>query len=513
MTYRSVATWSVACAAIGTGAWLVFGNGLVASPVAQEALGPPLLQPQMIVANSGVVALTLEAAPSVITVQDRTFTSNVYNGQYTPPVFRLRRGNELQLRLVNRIGPADVQIHETQATNLHYHGMSVSPRPPADDIYLVIPSLQMIQSPSLVHTHTGMAMRDNYVFDYRWRVPEDHDQGPFWYHSHAHGEAEGQVLSGLSGIFMIDGFINDWYPSLNGAQERILVLKDIQLPGADDDAPKSKTINGQRNPTITMTRGQPQIWQIGNVGADAFFNLEVEGLEFWVLARDGNPLPFPYLDTQLWLPPGARVTVFITSQRAGQFRLISREVNTGPQGDPNPEVRLGTVVVEPPPPLGPPAGVREPGIPLPTRRGDKPAVAMLREQPIARRRVITFSESADGNSFFINGQQWSPDRDDAVTQVGDVEEWTVRNVTGEHHVFHIHQTDFLVTESNGERNDIGKVMDTVNVPFARNGRPGEVKLIMPFLKERIAGRFVFHCHILEHEDGGMMANINVQARP
>ena len=117
MTYRSVATWSVACAAIGTGAWLVFGNGLVASPVAQDALGPPLLQPQMIVANSGVVALTLEAAPSVITVQDRTFTSNVYNGQYTPPVFRLRRGDELQLRLVNRIGPADVQIDETQATN------------------------------------------------------------------------------------------------------------------------------------------------------------------------------------------------------------------------------------------------------------------------------------------------------------------------------------------------------------------------------------------------------------
>jgi hypothetical protein len=92
-----------------------------------------------------------------------------------------------------------------------------------------------------------------------------------------------------------------------------------------------------------------------------------------------------------------------------------------------------------------------------------------------------------------------------VTQIGDVEEWTVRNVTGEHHVFHIHQTDFLVTESNGERLDIGKMMDTVNVPFARNGRPGEVKLIMPFLEDRIAGRFVYHCHILEHEDGGMMA--------
>ncbi|MET0164079.1 MAG: multicopper oxidase family protein [Vicinamibacterales bacterium] len=512
MRYRTFATWSAACAAIGAGAWLILGYGLVASPVAQEALGPPLQEPQMVLANNGVTSLTLDAAPRAITVLDRAFTSNVYNGQYIPPVFRLRRGDELQLRLINRIGPADVQIDETQATNLHYHGMSVSPRPPADDIYLVIPSLQMIQNPSLVHNHTGMEMRDNYVFDYRWRVPEDHDQGPFWYHSHAHGQAEGQVLSGLSGMFMIDGFINDWYPTLNGARERILILKDIQLPGSDDDAPKSKTINGQRNPTITMTRSQPQIWQIGNVGADAFFDLEVEGLEFWVLARDGNPLSIPYSDTRLWLPPGARLTVFITSQRVGQFRLISRAINTGPQGDPNPEVRLGTVVVEAPGPMAPPDGPRDPGIPLPTRRGEKSAAAMLRDQRIVRSRVITFSESADGNSFFINGQQWSPDRDDAVTQIGDVEEWTVRNVTGEHHVFHIHQTDFLVTESNGERLDIGKMMDTINVPFARNGRPGEVKLIMPFLEDRIAGRFVYHCHILEHEDGGMMANINVQPR-
>jgi FtsP/CotA-like multicopper oxidase with cupredoxin domain len=156
--------------------------------------------------------------------------------------------------------------------------------------------------------------------------------------------------------------------------------------------------------------------------------------------------------------------------------------------------------------------VREPGLPLPTRLGQKSAAAFLREQRIARRRVITFSESADGNTFFIDGQQWQADRDDAITQVGDVEEWTVRNISGEHHVFHIHQTDFLVTESNGEKNDIGKVMDTINVPYAKNDQPGQVTLIMPFLKNRIAGRFVFHCHILEHEDGGMMANINVLAR-
>src|SRR5262245_18909554 len=413
MTQRTVGRMGGAIGAIAAGCLLLLWRGSGLHLNAQDALGPPLVEPQTILPTRGVTELTLEAAPSRITVADQSFTSNVYNGQYIPPVFRLRRGDELRLRLVNRIGPADVQIDETQATNLHYHGMSVSPKPPADDIYIVIPSLQMIQNPSVAHKHTGMEMRDNYVFDYRWRVPDDHDQGPFWYHSHVHGEAEGQVLSGLSGMFMIDGFINDWYPWLNGAQERILILKDIELPGADDGAPKSKTINGQRNPTITMTRSQPQIWQIGNVGADAFFDLEVEGLEFWVLARDGNPLTIPYMATRLFLPPGARLTVFITSPGVGQFRLVSRAVNTGPEGDPNPEVRLGTVVVEAPRPMGPADGPPEPGIPLPTRRGDKSEAAMLREQRIVRSRVITFSESADGTPSFINGQQWAPARNDA----------------------------------------------------------------------------------------------------
>jgi suppressor of ftsI len=511
---NSFRLWRAAALGTGVAALIVFGIGTMNSS-GQEALGPPLLQPTIVSASRGVVELTLEAAPSSVTVAGRSFVSNVYNGQYTPPLFRLRRGEELHLRLVNRIGPGDVQIDDTQATNLHYHGMSVSPKPPADDIYITIPSLEMIQNPASVsHTQHQMVMRDDYIFDYRWRAPEDHAQGPFWYHSHAHGQAEPQVLSGLSGLFLIDGFIDDWYPWLSSAQERFLLLKDIEFPGADDDAPKSKTINGQLNPTITLTRGEAQIWNIGNVGADAFFDIEIEGMAFWVLSRDGNALERPVEQRRLFIPPGARYTVFVNGFEEGRFRLVSRNVDTGPQGDPNPEVRLGTVVVGPRQ-MGQPAGPVQivPGLPLPTRRGDPSAVDALLKMPIAARRTVTFSESADGNSFFINDQQWSPDRDDTVTQVGAVEEWTVRNVTGEHHVFHIHQVDFLVTATNGSPADAMKILDTINVPYSRNGVPGEVKLIMPFLPDRIEGRFVYHCHILEHEDGGMMANILVRPRP
>lgn len=505
--------WIRTAVPLGVGASIVLLIGSTMPSGQNEALGPPLLQPTIISASQGVVELTLEAAPSQVTVAGQTFISNVYNGQYTPPLFRLRRGEELHLRLINRIGPADVQIDETQATNLHYHGMSVSPKPPADDIYITIPSLEMMQNPGSVdHSQHQMEMRDSHFFDYRWRVPDDHQQGPYWYHSHAHGQAEPQVLSGLSGLFLIDGLIDDWYPDLVGAPERFMLLKDIELPGADDGAPKTKTINGQSNPTITLNRGEPQIWYIGNIGADAFFDLEIEGLAFWVLARDGNGLDRPVAQRRLFIPPGARYTVFVNSPQEGQFRLVSRTVDTGPQGDPNPEVRLGTVVVGPAV-RGRQLGPVAPGLPLPTRRGDPSDAATLLRMPITNRRTITFSESADGNSFFINNQQWSPDRNDSVTQVGAVEEWTVRNVTGEHHVFHIHQTDFLVTATNGSALDMLKVLDTINVPFARNGVPGEVKLIIPFLPDRIEGRFVYHCHILEHEDGGMMANILVQPRP
>jgi FtsP/CotA-like multicopper oxidase with cupredoxin domain len=492
----------------------LFGFGVSARGGGGADLGPELAEPQVIMSKRGVLELTLEAAPSVVTVAGQTFFSNVYNGQYIPPLFRLRRNDELHLRLVNRIGPADIQIDTTQATNLHYHGMSISPRPPADDIYVTIPSLEMIGNPAASatsHQHMQMAMRDNYVFEYRWRVPSDHDQGPFWYHSHAHGQAEPQVLSGLSGMFMIDGYIESEFPSLTGARERILLLKDIQLPGADDSAPFTKTINGQTNPTITVTRGQPQIWQIGNIGADRFFDLEVEGHEFWVLSRDGNPLAVPYRESHLFIPPGARYTVFLNAQKVGRFTIKSRAVDTGPAGDPNPEVRLGTVAVEAASVFAR-QGPSEPGLPIRTRRGQPSVADALRAMPIANRRVITFEESADGNTFYINGQQWSPDRNDTVAQVGDVEEWTVRNVTGEHHVFHIHQLDFLVTAGNVPASDMAGLMDTVNVPYATNGVPGEVKILVPFLRDRIEGRFVYHCHILEHEDGGMMANILVQPR-
>ena len=115
-----------------------------------------------------------------------------------------------------------------------------------------------------------------------------------------------------------------------------------------------------------------------------------------------------------------------------------------------------------------------------------------------------FSETGDGDTLFIDGRTFEPSRTDTRVKLGAVEEWTIRNESGELHDFHIHQTHFQVTEVNGVPEPFDGYRDIVNVPVH-----GEVKVIIPFTDPVIVGRFVYHCHLLSHEDKGMMATIEV----
>ena len=114
---------------------------------------------------------------------------------------------------------------------------------------------------------------------------------------------------------------------------------------------------------------------------------------------------------------------------------------------------------------------------------------------------MTFSENAAGTKLFINGKIFSHHRIDEQVKLGAVEEWTIRNVSGEQHPFHIHQGDFQVTKINGKPVPARGLQDTVPLP-----QHGTVTMRMHF---KIAGTFVFHCHILAHEDAGMMAVVRV----
>jgi FtsP/CotA-like multicopper oxidase with cupredoxin domain len=441
---------------------------------------PPSDTFQTLSSRDGVLQSTLVAAQTPITLGGKTFPGMTWNGWYLPPVLRLNPGDTLRLRLVN-------QLPKDRVTNLHYHGTVVSPKAPSDDVFLMI-------------------YPDSF-YNYRVVFPPTHDRGLFWYHPHPHGQSEAQVLGGMSGVLIIEGQLEQNYPWLQNVPERILMLKAYKPPDYQDGQPQVKTINGRTSFTPTIRPGELQYWRIANIAADAFFNLRIDGTRIWGVARDANPIRTPEPLDSIFLPPGTRAEVLVLGGPSGRYTIRHTTVETGPTGDPNPAVELGSLVSQGPPmdrsaDVARLAATRD--LPYPVTEIN----AILRH-PITGRRTFTFSESADGKTFFINGKQFDPNRVDTRVRLGDVEEWTLMNSTGEQHNFHIHQTDFLVTEINGVARPPYQLHDTMNLPYAVNGKPGVVKILVPFTDPLSVGRFVYHCHILEHEDGGMMAVIQV----
>lgn len=437
--------------------------------------------PPEVTSKDGVLSTTLEVSTRTVEVDGLPVTTTVYNGAYMPPVLRLKPGDTLALRLVN---------NSSAPTNEHYHGLNVSPR---------------INPDATVSDNVFLHVPPGTTTDYRVAIPASHHPGLYWYHSHQHGSSEQQVMGGLSGGLVIEGLLAP-VPELAGIRERMVLLKDIQIgpdgkvpADIDSSAPTHRTVNGQANPVMTIAPGETQLLRIGNISANMYYRLTLAGHTLYELARDGirhnRLVPF----SELLLPPASRSEVLIQGAAAGTYALKSLPIDTGPQGDTAPEATLLTLVSqgEPQQPRVLPAAL--------------PPVEDLRTLPVARRRTITFQESADGNTFYIdsgNGpRQFDPARVDATIQSGTVEEWTVLNPTGEWHVFHIHQTDFQVVEVDGAARDFVGHQDNVNVSFQPDSGspPGQVKLLIDFRDPIAIGKFVFHCHILEHEDGGMMA--------
>jgi FtsP/CotA-like multicopper oxidase with cupredoxin domain len=471
--------WAGALLALfGLGTAIGFAGGLAGGVLAQrDALGPPLASPQVLTSANGVLALQLDAAAGTYEVAGQRFEGRLYNGAYIPPFLRLRPGDVLTVTVNNRMD---------EETNLHFHGLNVSPRDNGDNVFL--------------HVHPGASQT------YRIEFPRNHHPGLFWYHPHIHGRTSEQIIAGLSGGFIVEGH-EAYYPFLRGLTERVLLLKHIPQRRADYD--EIVTVNGQVAPSIAIRPGEAQYWRIGNIGADLFLNLELQGMTAFLLGTDGHFLRRPQRLETLVVGPGGRVDVVVVGGAPGRATLRSAPFLLEEGRPPLPEHLLATVVSD-----GPAADVAAAEARIAGQEVAIPRyIETVRAAPIAQRRSFTFARNAERTAFTINGQQVDMGRVDVTVRLGDFEQWTIRNEDNQLHNFHIHQTEFLVTSINGVAQTLDSLYDVITLPAAANGRPSEVTIVIPFTDPVILGRFVFHCHVVKHEDKGMMQVIEVVARP
>jgi suppressor of ftsI len=478
--------------------WIPIAATLALPACRSRAVALP--DPPVVRARNGVATLTLTATR----VNGRDAFS--FDGGVAPPIIRVAPGDVLEVHYVNAL-PA---MHNTMApsapmnmTNLHFHGLAVSPERPQDDV------LDMMAMP-------GEAL------DYTVNIPIDHLPGLDWYHTHPHGESHQQVLDGMSGALVIEG-IERYVPELRNLRERILVVRatdtgrdrnaralrarvDVERTcgASHDEVERVFTVNGVLRPEISIQSGERQFWRIVNAAADQYLDLDLSGDPFDIIAYDG--LPIAYHEparplrrvTHVLLPPAGRAEAIVSGLPNGsQTALRTRCVDTGPDGDPNPGMILADITsaqAAPQPSNLPAAFAAE-------------APAMFKVVDLERikheppRFVATFSE--DRNGFYINGQKYASDMPPMVrAKVGGYEHWRILNNSGELHPMHIHQVHFLAFLENGRPLHDPQWLDTVSVPVG-----GSVDVVMDFTDPVIRGMSLFHCHLLNHEDKGMMAKI------
>lgn len=515
--------------------------------------GAEFASPPVVSSVDGALNTTL-----IVTFTDNTqtyigpcpVTLRSYNGQLVGPTLRVKPGDTIQIQLENQL-PDDSStdhdmmntLHNFNTTNLHTHGLHVSPEGNSDNVLLEI-------GPG----------EDWYV---EVKVPPDHPAGTFWYHPHVHGSTATQVSSGMAGALIIEGGLDD-VPEIAQASEQVFVIQQVPYsttgeldlanaasitfgPCTWEALQRSYTINGQLFPTISMAPGEVQRWRMIHAGVRESIGVELRGPgAVGLTITDALNLPIQNLNEiavdglalgaidvwrQVELEPGYRSDVLVQVEDPGTYYLIDNGVEVMFDGAPIPSNALtcstdyenpsflarvmvtGTVVTTMTLPsateLTDLAPFRDTPLvtfnPNPTNAED----VITPTVPIDGFQLVDFTvaqhPSNVGPVLFNAADHPFDPANPRRLKLGNVEEWVLTTRADSlyyAHPFHIHVNPFQTWRYGPEGEPELVWKDTLLIV------QGQTYYLYTHYTDYI-GQFVYHCHILDHEDQGMMELLEI----
>jgi len=401
-----------------------------------------------------------------------------YGGGLPGPLIRVRKGDRLVVHFTN---------HLPEPTTIHWHGLRVA--------------VKMDGVPG--HSQVEVAPDESFTYDFV--VP---DEGLYWYHPHVRSAA--QVGYGLYGPLLVE----DPDEKVGVEDELLLVLSDIALTsdGKLEDADSggsagmvfgreghSVLVNGKVRPSLTVRSGVPQRWRIVNAAKSRYFNLDADGTPFTKIGDDAGLQEYPVTSERIVLATGERADLVITPRGApgDELVIMSMLFNRG----------YGSVEFREQPEL---IAIRfadlpeHQAAPLPEIRRQIEPLALDRATEVTI--DFTLAQKTNGDfEFGVNGRPFA--KNVALRAApGETQVWTVNNKTDWSHPFHLHGFLFLVLDDNGAPVRPMAWKDTVDVPLRQS-----VRFAVRF-DDRVGG-WMYHCHILDHADGGLMGILQVGDGP
>jgi bilirubin oxidase len=404
-----------------------------------------------------------------------------YNGGLPGPLIELHEGDLVDITFVNQL---------PQPSTIHWHGLPVPSEQDGNPWDLVPPGGSRT---------------------YRFKLPMG-TSGNYWYHPHPHHYTAEQAFRGLAGPIIV----RPRKDPLAVLPERLLVVSDLKLDARGAIAPSDANdlmngregqfalVNAQNQPVLPFHAGGRERWRIVNASSARYLRLVLPGTSFALVGTDGGLLEKPQLGlTEILMTPAQRVDLVVDAgTRRDKVELRAEIYQRGKMGDVPPEKVMPLLTVD----FGSVTQGAERLSPLPRTLAVVPDLGMTK----SRKRVV-FSEnmSMEGGvhtmQFLVNGKEYDMKRMDLVSRVNEVELWDLVNESDMDHPFHLHGTQFQVVERVMDgvhtRPDFRAWNDTVNL---RSGETVRIKTV-----QRLRGVRMFHCHVLEHEDAGMMGQLKV----